>query len=156
MLGRVADGRVLAAAALREHYRFTGDQAFWNERAWPLIDGDVAFALASLTELPAGALGLVPSTSPENSYLTDDGTRAAVTISATMDIALIRGDFMMWTSAAEVVLRQGGSVDGDRAQAVAAALPRLVTRLADRAAPPAARRGYGDDQHRDVPQPGAD
>ena len=60
-----------------DHYDYTGDTRFWTERAWPLLDGAVAFGLATLCELPDGGLG-TPSTSPENSYRTDDGQPAAL------------------------------------------------------------------------------
>ncbi|QDP96573.1 glycoside hydrolase family 95 protein [Microlunatus elymi] len=108
-----------------EHYEFTGDRQFLTERLWPLLDGAVEFALATLIILPDGSLGVVPSTSPENSFRTEDGDTAAVTISATMDIALLRDAFRTWLETAEIVGAQGDSIDRDRRRAVAEAYQRL-------------------------------
>jgi len=121
----VGDGRFWLLRHLWEHYQFTHDADFWAERAWPLVDGAVAFGLATLCTLPDGTLGVAPSTSPENSYLTADGTRAAVAVSSTMDIALLRDVFGMWLDAAALVRARGGVVDVSRETAVTEALPRL-------------------------------
>lgn len=108
-----------------EHYQFTTDVDFWAERGWPLLDGAVEFGLATVCTLPDGSAGVVPSTSPENTYLAADGSRAAVTISATMDIALLRDVFYMWLDAADLLRRRGGQVDTQREQAVTELLQRL-------------------------------
>jgi alpha-L-fucosidase 2 len=111
-----------------EHYQFTGDAEFLVERAWPLLNGAVEFGLATLVQLPddhGGGLGVVPSTSPENRFLTSAGQHAAATVSATMDIALLRDTFRIWLAAAEVVSQRGGAVDGGRAQE----LSRVVDQL---------------------------
>lgn len=108
-----------------EQYEFTGDEDFLVDRTWPLLDGAAEFALATLVTLPDGTLGTVPSTSPENSYLTPDGDRAAVTISSTMDLALIRECLRNWQRAAAIAAGRGVLVDQDRAQAVEQALQGL-------------------------------
>jgi len=108
-----------------EQYEFTGDEDFLINRTWPLLDGATEFALATLVDLPDGSLGTVPSTSPENSYLTADGDRAAVTISSTMDVALIRECLRNWQRAATIIADHGRAVDPVRATAVEAALSRL-------------------------------
>ena len=108
-----------------EQYEYTGDEDFLLTRTWPLLDGATEFALATLVTLPDGTLGTVPSTSPENSYLTADGDRAAVTISSTMDLALIRACLQNWQVAAAIAGRHGVSVDQDRGRAVAQALQGL-------------------------------
>jgi alpha-L-fucosidase 2 len=110
---------------LWEEYQFTGDEDFLVRRTWPLLDGAATFALATLVTLPDGTVGTVPSTSPENSYLTADGQRAAVTVSSTMDIALIRETLHHWSDAAGVAARWGRSVDPLRQKAVTAALDAL-------------------------------
>ncbi|SDR82996.1 glycoside hydrolase family 95 protein [Microlunatus soli] len=113
----------------REQYAFTGDDAFLIDRTWPLLDGAVSFGLATLCQLPDGTLGVAPSTSPENQYLARDrdGTEQpiAVTVSSTMDIALLRDTFAFWQQAAAVVAEHGRPVDADRAADVATALERL-------------------------------
>jgi len=73
---------------LWEHYAFTGDLEFLG-RAWPVMRGAAEFCLDWLVEFPDGSLGTSPSTSPENDYLTEDGRTASVTVSSTMDLALI-------------------------------------------------------------------
>jgi len=65
----------------------SGDLEFL-QRAWPILRGAAEFCLDWLVESPDGSLGTAPSTSPENSYLAD-GEPASVTVSATMDLALI-------------------------------------------------------------------
>ena len=108
-----------------EHYRFTGDEQFWVERAWPLVDGAVTFGLATLCELPDGELGVAPSTSPENHFLTADGSSAAAATSATMDLALLRDVFGMWAATAELIRGHGFLVAAEREAAVLDALQRL-------------------------------
>ncbi|TDO46699.1 alpha-L-fucosidase 2 [Kribbella sp. VKM Ac-2527] len=73
---------------LWDHYAFTGDLEFLG-RVWPVLRGAAEFCLDWLVELPDGSLGTSPSTSPENDYLADDGEPASVTVSSTMDLALI-------------------------------------------------------------------
>jgi alpha-L-fucosidase 2 len=73
---------------LWDHYAFSGDLEFLG-RAWPVLRGAAEFCLDWLVELPDGSLGTSPSTSPENDYLADDGKPASVTVSSTMDLALI-------------------------------------------------------------------
>ncbi|TWD83423.1 alpha-L-fucosidase 2 [Kribbella amoyensis] len=73
---------------LWDHYAFTEDLDFLR-RAWPVLLGAAEFCLDWLVELPDGSLGTAPSTSPENDYIAADGKPASVTVSATMDLALI-------------------------------------------------------------------
>ncbi len=110
---------------LWEHYEFTGDRDFLAQRAWPLLDGAVEFGLATLCTLPDGSLGTAPSTSPENAYLAEDGSQVAVTVSSTMDIALLRDVLTVWSRAAAVIRDHGVGVDTDRERAVTAALAGL-------------------------------
>jgi alpha-L-fucosidase 2 len=84
---------------LWDHYTFTGDAAFLR-RAWPLLRGAAEFCLDWLVELPDGTLGTVPSTSPENDFLAADGAPASVTVSSTMDLALISDLFAFCARAA--------------------------------------------------------
>ncbi|MGW7680810.1 glycoside hydrolase family 95 protein [Kribbella sp. NPDC054772] len=76
------------ARHLWDHYEFTGDLAFLGE-SWRTLRGAAEFCLDWLVELPDGALGTAPSTSPENDYIAADGLPASVTVSSTMDLALI-------------------------------------------------------------------
>jgi len=86
---------------LWDHYAFSGDLEFL-ERAWPILRGAAEFCLDWLVELPDGSLGTSPSTSPENSYLAD-GEPASVTMSSTMDLALISDLFQRCELTAEAL-----------------------------------------------------
>jgi alpha-L-fucosidase 2 len=115
----------------REQYAFTADTTFLIDRTWPLLDGATEFGLATLCDLPDGTLGVAPSTSPENQYLVrgDDSSTedspVAVTLSSTMDVALLRDTFSFWLEAAEIVAANGGSVDPERRAAVERAFDAL-------------------------------
>ncbi|GAA1120777.1 glycoside hydrolase family 95 protein [Kribbella jejuensis] len=76
------------ARHLWDHYEFTGDLSFLGE-SWRTLRGAAEFCLDWLVELPDGSLGTAPSTSPENDYIAPDGQPASVTVSSTMDLALI-------------------------------------------------------------------
>ncbi|GAA4116282.1 glycoside hydrolase family 95 protein [Nocardioides fonticola] len=74
-----------------EHFDFTGD-VDRLAHDFPLVRGAVEFVLDWLVELPDGSLGTVPSTSPENRYLHDDGPRA-LSVTTTSDLQLA-GDLL--------------------------------------------------------------
>ncbi len=76
-----------------EHYQFTGDREFLENRAYPLMKGAAEFMLDFLVESPDGHLVTNPSHSPENWFLTPGGSRSSFTYGATMDIAIIRDLF---------------------------------------------------------------
>jgi alpha-L-fucosidase 2 len=79
-----------------EHYLYTGDRAFLEARAWPLMKGAARFVLDFLVEAPAGSpvagrLVTNPSHSPENSFYLPDGvTKSMFTYGATMDLEIVR------------------------------------------------------------------
>jgi len=75
---------------LWEHYLFTGDEGFLRNEAWPLMKGAASFFADWLVDNGEGFLVTPVSTSPENTFITDDGQRAAVSMGCTMDMALIR------------------------------------------------------------------
>lgn len=75
---------------LWEHYAFTNDRTFLQQRAWPVMKSAAEFALDWLIKDPAtGKLVTVPSTSPETPFVKPDGTHASVTKASTMDLAII-------------------------------------------------------------------
>ncbi|GAA1520679.1 glycoside hydrolase family 95 protein [Kribbella lupini] len=90
------------ARHLWDHYEFTGDLEFLGD-SWPVLRGAAEFCIDWLVELPDGSLGTAPSTSPENDYLADDGQPASVTVSSTMDLALISDLFLRVEQAAELL-----------------------------------------------------
>lgn len=128
---------------LWDHYDFTRDTAFLRDRAWPLLRGCSAFLLDWLVDEseargdatdaggearaaradgePAGGwLGTLPSTSPENLFLSAHGTPESLTHSSAMDVALIRAVLERTLRSAELLGVQDPLCDEIRA-----ALPRL-------------------------------
>ncbi|MER6091614.1 glycoside hydrolase family 95 protein [Streptomyces bluensis] len=75
---------------LWDHYDYTRDLAFLERTGWPLLRDAASFCLDWLIERPDGTLGTAPATSPENHYLAPDGQAAAVSVSTTCDLVLIR------------------------------------------------------------------
>jgi alpha-L-fucosidase 2 len=76
---------------LIEHLQHASDPLAVAARARPVLAGAVRFVLGWLVEQPDGSLGTVPSTSPENRWITPDGTTTGVGVSSTADLALITG-----------------------------------------------------------------
>ena len=75
---------------LWDHYLFTGDPGFL-ERAYPILKGAALFYLDMLIEEPKhGWLVTAPSNSPENAFLTPDGTAVHVCMGPTADQQLLR------------------------------------------------------------------
>jgi alpha-L-fucosidase 2 len=77
-----------------EHYQFSGDKGFLEQRAWPLMKGAARFILDFLVEAPpgtpmAGRLVTCPSHSPENAFRMADGTESVFTYAATMDLMIV-------------------------------------------------------------------
>ncbi len=103
-----------------EHYLFGGDLDFLGERAYPLMKGAALFCLDWLTEDQGGHLVSSPSTSPENSFIAPDGSIAAVSMSSTMDLSLIRELFTNCLEAATCL-----GIDSEFCEELQLALPRL-------------------------------
>jgi alpha-L-fucosidase 2 len=102
-----------------EHYDFTRDRAFLEKTAWPLLRGCAEFCLDWLVERD-GYLETCPSTSPENLFLSEAGTKESLTHSVTMDVALIRAVFERSLAAADAL-----GVHVPLCAEIEAALPRL-------------------------------
>jgi hypothetical protein len=96
-------GGVWLAQHVWDHFEFTQDTAFLRERGWPLLRGCAEFCLDWLVEAEDGWLETIPSTSPENLFLSRQGTPEALTRSASMDIALIRALFTHCLRAAGIL-----------------------------------------------------
>ncbi|MEJ1240835.1 glycoside hydrolase family 95 protein [Chryseolinea sp. T2] len=75
---------------LWEHYQYTGDRKFLEQVAYPLMKGSAAFCVSWLIEDGKGHLVTAPSTSPENVFITADGSKGTVSVATTMDMAIIR------------------------------------------------------------------
>jgi alpha-L-fucosidase 2 len=83
-------GGAWLARHLWERFEFGGDLEFLRGHAYPLMRDAAKFCLDWLVEGPNGDLVTVPSTSPENKFLTAEGKPCSVSLATTMDIAIIR------------------------------------------------------------------
>lgn len=121
-----------------------------RERLWPVIRGAAEFGLDWLVRMPDGAWGTIPSTSPENSFLGEDGSVRGLEMSSAMDLSLLRDLFEITVDAAARI--------GEDAHPV---IDEIRARLADLpAAPPLTDDGSllewsreldeADPQHRHV------
>ncbi len=77
---------------LWEHYLYTGNKMFLQQTAYPLMKGAAEFTLDWLTKDSSGHWVTAPSTSPENDFY-DGDKKAAMSISSTMDMGIIRDLF---------------------------------------------------------------
>jgi len=88
---------------LAEHYDFTRDRKFLAERAYPIMKEAAQFFLDYLVDDGKGHLVTGPSLSPENTYRTPSGERAAVTMGPTMDNEILRQLFGRVIEASEIL-----------------------------------------------------
>lgn len=97
-------GGVWLCQHLWDHYDFTGDKAFLDDFAYPILKGAALFCLDWVIKNDDGSYKTAPSTTPENVYLTPkEGERCGVSETTTMDIALIRNLFGNIIKATEVL-----------------------------------------------------
>jgi alpha-L-fucosidase 2 len=75
---------------LWEHYLFTGDRAFLENEAYPLMKGAALFLADWLVKDAEGAWVTAVGTSPENRFKTPDGQVASLSSGPTMDMAIVR------------------------------------------------------------------
>lgn len=87
---------------LYEHYRFTSDEKYLREVAYPLMKGATDFCLDWLVEKD-GKLVTAPSTSPENVYLHPNGFKGTVTIASAMDMEIIWDLFTNMIEASKIL-----------------------------------------------------
>ncbi|MEP6724170.1 MAG: glycoside hydrolase family 95 protein [Bacteroidota bacterium] len=90
-------------AHLFDHYLFSGDKKFLQQKAWPVMKGAALFCLNWLVKDKNGRLNTLPSVSPENTFITGDGDTAMVSSNATADIALIKELFTHCIQATEIL-----------------------------------------------------
>ncbi len=87
-----------------EHYLYTGDKEFLENRGYPIMKEATEFCLDFLTEDPeTGKLVSGPSTSPENRFKTKDGQTACLTMGCAMDQEIIWDLFTNVLEAAAVL-----------------------------------------------------
>ncbi|MCH8979759.1 MAG: glycoside hydrolase family 95 protein [Armatimonadetes bacterium] len=110
-----------SSAHYMEHYRFTQDERFLKDRAWPVLKECAEFFLDWLVEDPrTGKLVSGPTTSPENVYLLD-GKRLSLSMGTAMDHQIIWEVFTNVLESAEVL-----GIDDDLVASVRGALARLA------------------------------
>ena len=72
-----------------EHYRYTLDASFASQY-FDILEQASLFFVDFLTPAPDGTLVTCPSTSPENTYITDEGRKGTVCWGPAMDVQIIR------------------------------------------------------------------
>ncbi|KAK3412316.1 hypothetical protein EUGRSUZ_I01091 [Eucalyptus grandis] len=106
---------------LWEHYMYTMDKDFLENKAYPLLEGCATWLLDWLIEGRDGYLETNPSTSPEHNFIAPDGRPASVSYSTTMDIMIITEVLSAVVAAAEVL----GYTDNNLVDKVKKAQTRL-------------------------------
>ena len=113
-------GGVWLCQHLWDRYEFTQDAEFLRERGWPLLRGAAEFCLDWLVEGEDGLLDTIPSTSPENKFVSRHGTEESLSVSTGMDMALICALFTRTLAAADIL-----GLEDDVCAEIQRALPRL-------------------------------
>lgn len=89
---------------LMEHYRFTQDEGFLRQRAYPVLRETSLFLLDWLAEDPeTGKLVSGPSASPENRFLDESGNRCSLTMGCACDQEIIWDTFTSLLEAAQTL-----------------------------------------------------
>jgi alpha-L-fucosidase 2 len=92
------------AMTLWRHYEFTGNRDFLQQRAYPVLKGASEFLLDYLVEDRDGRLVIVPSTSPENSYVhPETGRSVRITRGSTYHTAIVRAVFDATIRSSEIL-----------------------------------------------------
>ncbi|MDR1723101.1 MAG: glycoside hydrolase family 95 protein [Tannerella sp.] len=89
------------ASHLWEHYLFNADEDFLRNEAYPLMKGAAEFFADWLIDDGNGYLVTPAGTSPENTFISDKGEQASVSMGPTMDMAIIRETFTRTVIASE-------------------------------------------------------
>ena len=105
---------------LIDHYYYSRDREFLATQAYPVLKGACEFYLDWLVTDANGHLATPVGTSPENSFLYENGKRASVCEGPTMDIAILRELFTDTLRAAEIL-----DADADFRKALKEALGKL-------------------------------
>jgi alpha-L-fucosidase 2 len=115
-------GGAWATRHFMEHYWFTGDRVFLEKRAYPILRDASLFMLDWLVPDPrTGKLVSGPSASPENRFLTPDGTAHATSMGSSMDQEIAWDVFTNFLAAArELNIRDAIVLE------VEAALPKVA------------------------------
>ncbi|WP_289037763.1 glycoside hydrolase family 95 protein [uncultured Zobellia sp.] len=96
-------GGTWLSSHLWEHYTFSQDLDFLQDKAYPLLKGAAEFCLEWLVEDEKGNLVTSPGTSPENKFITPDGYEGSTSYGSTSDLAMIRECFQQTIAASETL-----------------------------------------------------
>ena len=119
--GTHVTGGIWIASDLWEHYAFTGDKDFLEQRAYPVLKEAAEFFLDYMVTHPALDLLVTgPSVSPENAFFAPDGSRCTESMGPTCDSVLIRDLFTHCIEASRLLNR-----DPDFRASLEAALTKL-------------------------------
>jgi alpha-L-fucosidase 2 len=109
-----------------EHYRFTGDERFLRQRAYPILKEAALFFLDWLVEDPkTRKLVSGPSNSPENRFLAPDGKRVNLSMGPSMDQQIIWDTFTNCIEAAQILEIDDEFVDQVRSARARLAAPKI-------------------------------
>lgn len=87
-----------------EHYDYTGEKKFLEEKAYPVLKDAALFFVDFLVENPrTGLLVSGPGMSPENKFIAPNGERAAVCMGPAMDHQIIRELFNNCIKTSEIL-----------------------------------------------------
>jgi alpha-L-fucosidase 2 len=86
-----------------DHYDYTRDRAFLQNRGYPVMKEAAEFLLTSMVEDKEGHLLSGPSISPENRYRDKNGNVAKLTMAPTMDVEITHALFTRVIQAAGIL-----------------------------------------------------
>lgn len=103
-----------------ESYSFNGNEQFLL-KMFPVLRGCVEFLVDFLVEDPSGHFVTCPSLSPENTFLTEAGTKGVLCEGSTIDIQIIDAIFSVFIESSSEL----GLADDDLLKSVKASRSRL-------------------------------
>ncbi|MEP1486836.1 MAG: glycoside hydrolase family 95 protein [Algibacter sp.] len=90
--------------SLWDHYEYTQDKVFLQERLYPMLSGASEFILDVLVSDAQGTLHFAPSASPENMYMdVASGEMLRITASSTYHVSIINAVFKATQEAASIL-----------------------------------------------------
>ncbi len=97
-------GAAWASTHFWEHYLFTEDKTYLAEYAYPVMREAAQFLSELMVKNPKTGLWITgPSMSPENTFITPNNQRAAVSMGPAMDLQIVRHLFSSCIAAADVL-----------------------------------------------------
>lgn len=96
-------GGAWLALHLMEHYEFTQDKAFLRQRAYPILREAALFFHEYMIEDAEGYLVTGPSTSPENTYILEDGTQGSLCMGPEMDMQIVKQLYRSCITCSEIL-----------------------------------------------------